>query len=127
MGSQAQGELGIVEVHNDVITAIVEHEAVQVDGVVGFAEGHVEGLAKRLSGAGGTHRGLKVRVDESGRVFIDLHVVVCYGVVIPDVARQVQESVMGALRTMTKTSVAEINVHVDGVDVAAGDRASAEA
>ena len=38
MNPQAKGELGVVEVHNDVITSIVEHEVVRVDGVVGFAE-----------------------------------------------------------------------------------------
>jgi len=119
MSPQAKSELGIVEVHNDVITSIVEHEVVRVDGVVGFAEGHVEGLAKRLSVAGGPRRGLKVRVDESGRIFIDVHIVVCYGTVIPEVARRVQEAIMDALRTMTQASVAEINVHVDGIDVTA--------
>ncbi len=125
MRSEVQGELGVVEVHNDVITAIVEHEAVRVDGVVGFAEGHGEGLAKRLTVAGGSRRGAKVRVDENGRVFIDLHLLVRYGAVIPDVARRVQEAVMDALRTMTQASVAEINVHIDGIDVAEGDEPQA--
>jgi len=119
MKPHIQGELGVIEVHNNVINSIVEHEAVRVDGVVGFAEGHVEGLAKRLGGGTVGKRGAKVRVDESGRLFIDLHLLVRYGAQIPEVARKVQESVMEALRTMTQASVAEINVHIDGIDLPA--------
>lgn len=114
MRPTAKGELGVVEVHNDVIAAIVEQEAVGVDGVVRFADAAGEGFAKRL-GHGARH-GLKVRVDDNGRIFIDLHVIVRYGTVIPDVARKVQETVMEALRTMTRASVTEINVHVDGIE-----------
>ena len=126
MKPQAQGELGVVEVHNDVLTCIVEHEAVRVDGVAGFAQRHGDRLPRRLSIAGGSRRGAKVRVDENGRIFIDLHVLVRYGVVIPEVARRVQESVMEALRTMTQASVAEINVHVDGIDLTAEDEPQAD-
>ena len=126
MKPQTQGELGVVEVHNDVITSIVEHEAVRVDGVVGFAQGHGDRLPRRLSVAHAGRRGAKVRMDENGRIFIDLHVLVRYGVVIPEVARRVQESVMEALRTMTQASVAEINVHVDGIDLTVKDEPQAE-
>ena len=126
MKPQVQGELGVVEVHNDVITSIVEHEAVRVDGVVGFAEKHGDLLPKRLGIAGGSRRGAKVRVDENGRIFIDLHVLLRYGVIIPQVARRVQESVMDALRTMTQASVAEINIHVDGIDLTVEDEPQAE-
>ncbi len=114
MRPSTTSELGIVDVHNDVIAAIVEREAVNVDGVVRFAEKTGESIAKRL-GSSATH-GLKVRVDDNGRIFIDMHVIVQYGSVIPDVAHKVQETVMESLRTMTQASVAEINVHVDGIE-----------
>ena len=47
---------------------------------------------------------------------IDLHIVVDYGVRIPDVAWKLQERIKQSVEQMTGLHVEEINIHVQGVN-----------
>ena len=52
---------------------------------------------------------------------VDAYVIMEYGVRIPDVAAQIQESVKNAIERMTGLSVVEVNVNVQGVAFEARD------
>lgn len=75
----------------------------------GIAGGIAEVLGRR-----NLSKGIKVEVGTEDAK-IDIYVVVDYGVRIPDVAWDIQESVKNAVETMTGLKVNYVNVHVQGV------------
>ena len=56
-----------------------------------------------------------------------ISIVVRYGVIIPEVCRNVQEAVLNALRRMTESSVLAVNVHVQGMEMPERHGSGAEA
>jgi uncharacterized alkaline shock family protein YloU len=125
MPDEHTSELGTIEVHKNVMSAIAGYETARVEGVAGMSEGVADGIAKKLTGdtAG---RGVRVTLDDNGRVTIDLSIIVRYGTVIPEVCRKVQEAVLSALRRMTASSVVAVNVYVQGVELPQRAQTTAE-
>ena len=109
MSNEQSSELGTIEVHKNVMSAIAGYETAKVEGVAGMSEGVADGIAKKLSGDTAS-RGVRVAFDDSGRVTVDLSIIVRYGRVIPEVCRRVQETVLDALRKMTEGAV-KVAVH----------------
>ncbi|TMK33922.1 MAG: Asp23/Gls24 family envelope stress response protein [Actinobacteria bacterium] len=60
------------------------------------------------------HRGVRV-TDEEGRVVVELHVAVDWGVSIPALGREVQQRVAGYLERMADVHPAAIDVVVDEI------------
>ena len=125
MSNEQSSELGTIEVHKNVMSAIAGYETARVEGVAGMSEGVADGIAKKLSGDTAS-RGVRVAFDDSGRVTVDLSIIVRYGRVIPEVCRRVQETVLSALRKMTEGAVVAVNVHVQGVELPDQDGADVE-
>lgn len=113
-------ELGDIRIANEVVGVIAGLAATDVDGVAGMSGGIAGGIAEML-GRKNLSKGVKVEVGEE-QAAIDLFVVVEYGVRIPDVAWQIQESVKRAIETMTGLEVVEVNVHIQGVHFASEER-----
>ncbi|MEU9044021.1 MULTISPECIES: Asp23/Gls24 family envelope stress response protein [unclassified Kitasatospora] len=59
-------------------------------------------------------RGIKAEVGER-QTAIDIALVVEYGVVIPELARQVRENIINAVERMTGLEVVEVNIAVNDV------------
>jgi len=78
--------------------------------------GITSGIAEML-GRKNLTKGVKVEVGTE-ETAIDLNVIVDYGVQIHKVAFDVQENVKKAVETMTGLHVVEVNVYVQGVNVA---------
>ena len=116
MSDGQTSELGTIDVHKNVMSAIAGHETASVDGVAGMSEGVADGIAKKLS-RDKAGRGVKVSFDDSGRVTVDISIIVRYGTVIPQMCRNVQEAVLDALRKMTESAVVAVNVHVQGMEM----------
>lgn len=108
-----RNELGDVRIANEVVAVIAGLAAVDVAGVAGMSGGIAGGIAELL-GRKNLAKGVKVEVGEA-QAAVDLYVVVNFGVRIPEVAWQIQESVKRAIQTMTGLEVVEVNVHVQGV------------
>jgi len=116
MSKEQGSELGTIEVHKNVMSAIAAYEAAKVEGVARMSEGVADGIARKLAGDTAS-RGVRVTFDDSGRVTVDLSIIVRYGIVIPEVCRRVQEVVLEALRKMTESAVVAVNVHVQAVEL----------
>lgn len=106
-------EFGTVKISDDVVSIISGLAATEIKGVVGMSGGIAGGIAELL-GRKNQSKGVKVTIGEN-EVNIDLHVVMEYGVKIPDVAWEIQEKVKKAVETMTGLNVVEVNIHVQGV------------
>ena len=60
-------------------------------------------------------KGIKVSKDEQGVVSAEIQIIVDYGVKVPEVCANIQNSVATALETMTGLPVGAINILVQGV------------
>ena len=105
--------LGTIHIADEVVSIIAGLAATEVEGVAGMSGGIAGGIAEIL-GRKNFSKGVKVEVGEK-EAAIDLYIIVKYGVRIPDIALNVQESVKAAIENMTGLSTVEVNVHVQGV------------
>ncbi|MDD6308946.1 MAG: Asp23/Gls24 family envelope stress response protein [Clostridia bacterium] len=105
-----------VKIADDVVQIIAGIAAGEIDGVYAMGNSIVSGIAEFLGGKKTVSRGVRVVISEN-EVAIDVHVVVRYGVRIPDVAWNIQERVKDAVETMTGLSVTKVNIHIDGINM----------
>jgi len=106
-------ELGSVQIHNNVISTIARLAALKVPGVAEMTGTFVEGLAGMI-GKKAIDRG--IHVEEIDNAFIlELHLILEFGVRIPQVAWQVQNEVRQAVEQMTGKNVKSVNVIIQSL------------
>lgn len=108
-------EFGHVNISDDVIGIITNIAASEIDGV--RLHGTLAGDIIEILGKKNMTKGVRVNISENDVVQVDLNIVVDFGVVIPDVAWKVQESVKTAIENMTDLKVDYINVNVQGINL----------
>lgn len=108
-------ELGKVQIAPEVLEVIAGMAASEVDGVAHMSGGFVGDIAERF-GRKNVARGVRVEVG-SREAAVDVSIVVKYGFRIPEVARNIQDSVRSAIESMTGLSVVEVNVHIIDVEL----------
>ncbi len=123
-GSGTKGELqtehGTTTVADSVVAKIAGIAAREVSGVheMGTGAARALGTIKEMLPVGGTGpaptQGVTVAVNEK-EAFIDLDLVVDYGVSIPDLSGAVRNNVIQRVERMTGLSVAEVNIAVDDI------------
>jgi uncharacterized alkaline shock family protein YloU len=106
-------ELGVVKIADEVVSIVAGLAATDIEGVASMSGGIGGGIAEVL-GRRNLSKGVKVEVGTE-ETKIDIFIIVEYGVRIPDVAWNIQESVKKEVETMTGLKVAHVNVHVQGV------------
>ena len=109
-----------IKISDDVVAVIAGIAVSEVPGVSGMAGGFAGGITEVLSGKKNLAKGIKVEVGEK-ETKIDVNIIVEYGVRIPDVAFEIQSRVKKAVESMTGLVVAEVNVHVQGVNTDSKD------
>ena len=92
---------GNVMISEDVITTIVDHAALEVEGV--------EGLHTRKSWGG---KNMRINIAENNALSIECNLIVKYGCSVIDVAKAAQASVISAVESMTGVMVAEANMNI---------------
>ncbi len=115
-GGQGPGSapaLPSIHIANEVIGVIAGLAAAEVAGVAELSGGLASGLGEML-GRKPSNRG--VRVDVEGRdVDLALHIVMRYGVRIPEVAQKVQQHVKEQVESATGLTVRTCDIHIQGV------------
>ena len=109
-GHALSSRLGRITISSEAIAQIVAETALECYGVVGM-KGSFRG---RLARARGRPRGIEIG-REGGKVTIDLHVVVEYGLNLAEVASSVSKRVAYEVERLTGLSVRAVEVHVDDV------------
>ena len=100
-----------IKISNDVVASIAGVAVSEVPGVYGMAGGITEIFGKK-----GLTKGIKVEVGEK-ETKIDVNIIVEYGAIIPDVAFEIQNRVKKAVETMTGLKVANVNIHIQGINI----------
>ncbi len=106
-------DYGQIKISEDVISTIAGLAAAEIEGVASMS-GSITGNITEILGKKNLSKGVKVVVNEE-EVFMDLFLLIEYGIVIPDVAWKIQENVKNTVETMTGLKVAEVNVHIQGI------------
>lgn len=112
--------LGKVEIAPEVLQVISGLAATQVKGVIGLSGGVVENF-NQLLGRKNLRQGITVNFGEATTIEVSL--VVEYGVSIPSVGKEVQESIKSAVETMTGIPVDQVIVRVEGIKVPQPEKA----
>lgn len=106
-------ELGNINISEEVLSAIAGAAAIEVEGVAGLGSGVGNDAAAMVSRKTLTR---SVRLDmENEEVCVGIAVLVKYGYVVPEVAKEVQEAVKSALENTSGLNVVCVNVTVAGV------------
>jgi uncharacterized alkaline shock family protein YloU len=90
-------------ISHDVLASYARDAALEVDGVHGFVESPLPG-----------RRGVRIG-EVDGRVTVELHLGVDWGVSIPEVGARVQRRVADYLAQMADVRPVSVDVVVDGV------------
>ena len=106
-------DLGSIQIHNNVIAVIARLTALKIPGVVELSGNIVDGIAG-IIGKKNMDRGIQVEIED-GHVTIELHVVLEYGVRIPQISWEIQNQVRQAVGQMTGKNVRAVNVIVQSV------------
>ncbi|MBC9783342.1 Asp23/Gls24 family envelope stress response protein [Heliobacterium chlorum] len=110
-------DFGRVTIADDVIANIAGQAVAECYGLVGMAaKSPLAGISVKRGD--NTARGIYVTAFDDFSVTLDLHVLVAYGVRIPEVARTVMERVKISVENQLGLTVREVNVHVQGIKVA---------
>ncbi|MBQ3437057.1 MAG: Asp23/Gls24 family envelope stress response protein [Fusobacterium sp.] len=108
-------DLGNIRISDEVIKTLVAKVAVDVDGVYKLAGGVVDEVSKML-GKKRLTNGVKVEVGEK-ECSIEVYIVVEYGYRIPDVAEEVQKTILESVSRLSGLKVVEVNVYVQNIKV----------
>lgn len=115
---------GRIHIADEVVEKVAALAAIEVDGVAdlgGDFERAVESVRERI-GLGSKRGDQGVKADVKGHeVAINVTIMVEYGHVVLDVARQVQANVARKTHRMLGLKVVEVNVTVDDVRTSARD------
>ncbi len=107
------GQIGEVQIADEVVAIIAGLAATEVEGVASMAGNVTNELVSRL-GMKNLSKGVKVDVTGEA-VCVDLALTMQYGYSIPKTSEQVQDRVKQAIENMTGLHVNEVNIRIAGV------------
>jgi len=115
--AEKNGVNGMIRVHESVLASIVEKSTFSISGVVRLAgNSFVDNIAEIV----GTRRSFdrSVAIDMSGDVIqrIEVRVVAAFGAFLPEVARNIQQTIWDNVTKMTGMPVKRLDVVIMDVD-----------
>ena len=114
MKASIQTDHGEVVIDTDVIAKYAGAVAVECFGVVGMATTNMmEGITSLLKKEN-LSQGITVNVTD-GKLSLDFHIIVAYGVSISAVSENLIENVRYKVETFTGIPVDKVNIYVEGV------------
>ncbi|MCK4241005.1 MAG: Asp23/Gls24 family envelope stress response protein [Candidatus Atribacteria bacterium] len=108
--------LGEVNIVPEVIATIISRTVISIDGVAGLAT-HAKGGIGTLLGTKELEKGIKVDLKENKEVSTTISVILEYGSIIIQVAREIQKKVKEELENKTGLKVTSVNVNIQGVHI----------
>lgn len=97
-----------------VVETIISIAANEVEGIASVGSFATSGLRSMLASRPSTV-GIETDVDEEGKLVVTLHVEVCYGQVLPELAAKLRQAVADALLIQVGIEVGSVDVYIDGI------------
>jgi uncharacterized alkaline shock family protein YloU len=117
-GKETETGLGRLVLSEEAIATIAGAAAIECYGVVGMAGRRMTDGIFELLGKENLSKGVSVSI-EGDEIYVDLLIVVGYGVRISEVARMVVDKVRYTVENVTSLRVRKVTVNVQGVRVQA--------
>ena len=111
----AQENVGLVQIADDVVAMIAGLAATEVEGVAAMAGNITNDLMSKM-GVKNLAKGVKVEVLGK-RVRAELALIVEYGHNIPAVSQRVQDRVKSTIESMTGLEVSDVDIRIAGVNM----------
>ncbi len=111
---EIEESVGNIKISVDVVSTIAGIATSEIKGVAGMYGTFAGGIAEMFGAKKNPAKGVKVDMNNTN-VTIDLYIVVDYGVRIPELSWEIQESVKNNVETMTGLDVLKVNIHIEGV------------
>ncbi|MBU9738955.1 Asp23/Gls24 family envelope stress response protein [Diplocloster agilis] len=111
----ADGNLGEVQIADEVVTIIAGLAATEVEGVASMAGNITNELVSKL-GMKNLSKGVKAEIVDNN-VSVDLALNLKYGYNIPETSEKVQDRVKTAIENMTGLQVIDVNIRIAGVEM----------
>ena len=116
MKSSIDTHMGSIRINDDVIAQYAGTVANECFGIVGMASVNVKEDLVRILKKDNVNRGITFK-NEGGKLVLDFHVIVAYGVNIPAVTENLVNNVRYKVEEYTGLEVVKINIYVEGVRV----------
>lgn len=116
MRGQLDNEMGKIVVDEDVLAKYAGSAAVECFGVVGMASVSMKDGIVQLLKRDNIRHGVDVKIEEN-KLYIEMHIIVAYGVSIMTVAENLVDNVKYKVEEFTGMEVGKIIVCVEGVKV----------
>ena len=110
-----ENELGIIEISQEYFANLVGRAVSECFGVAGMVFSNPgQGLRQILTRKEAADKGVRVRAV-GGRLVVDLHIAVTYGVNISAIVNSIINKVRYTVEEVTGLEVAKVNVFVDSM------------
>ena len=112
---QEVGDIGEVQITDEVVAIIVGLAATEVDGVTAIG-GNITHEKVSKIGMKNLAKGLRLNIKDN-TVNVDLNLNIAFGKNIVETSRKVQEKIKSSVENMTGLKVADVNIHIASVDM----------
>ncbi|MFQ8600418.1 MAG: Asp23/Gls24 family envelope stress response protein [Oscillospiraceae bacterium] len=110
-----ENHLGVIEIANSYFEILVGQAASSCFGVAGMAaSGPAQGFKSFITKRESPSKGVRV-CSISGKLEIDLHIIVTFGVNIAAIVKSIVNKVRYTVEEATGLQVGKVNVYVDGM------------
>lgn len=109
-----ENALGTVEISQEYFANLVGKAASECFGVAGMISSPYQGLKSIISSKTTPDQGVRVRTDE-GKLVIELHIAVTYGVNISAIVKSIVHKVRYTVEDSTGFQVGKVNVYIDSM------------
>lgn len=106
---------GNIVIEDQVIVSYIAEEIKKIDGVSRMIGGITESFSKNILGRDGGNQGVKI-TRNGNNITITIHVLVYYGVNIPQISYEIQSSVKNSVEAFTGLTVDAVNIGIEGID-----------
>lgn len=109
--------MGAVKIHENVISGIVRRTALEIKGVSRLAGNTlVDAIGEIVGSRRMQDRAITVNLEGDNRVSVDMKVIFCHDVRIPEVSTEIQTKVIESIEHATGMTVTAVNVIVQDIE-----------
>ena len=111
-----ESELGVIKIHENVISSIVRKAALSVDGISRLAgSSFVDNIAEIVGSRKISDRAISIKLDDD-KVEIEIKLNMKFGYKVPEVAAGVQTAIIEQVENITGMNVVCVNVVVQEIE-----------
>lgn len=114
MKPDAKVDLGVIQVHRNVIADICTAAIQDLEGVTIARHETLDGILGTFGVR--NNSGVDVLVDQAGQVSVVVKVNVRYGLNLAEVSHRIQDVVMTAMEKMADINLKDVDVNIQGIE-----------